>query len=112
MSIDKIISEIEQLENNYRNAAKNSSGHTTKEDFDQWCCVKADALVFALNIIDKHTEGFVLVPEGWVKVAKCPDGRCKDGVVPHQIGEFEWEPEQCQFCYEKQAMLQASKEGE
>ncbi len=36
-------------------------------------------------------------------VAKCPacDGA---GSIPHQIGDNEWEAEQCQWCFESKAM--------
>lgn len=38
-----------------------------------------------------------------LKVAKCPacDG---SGSIQHQIGEDEWEAEQCQWCFERAAL--------
>lgn len=38
-----------------------------------------------------------------VPVEDCPDmgyGCTNDGCIPHQIGEDEWEAQQCQFCYD------------
>ena len=29
-----------------------------------------------------------------------PNGCSNDGCIPHQVGEGEWEAEQCEFCYE------------
>ena len=28
-----------------------------------------------------------------------PNGCSNDGAIPHQVGEHEWEAEQCEFCY-------------
>ena len=98
MSIDKIISEIEE--------------QSSMVNIDPLFEDNINFTNEVIDIIRKHTEGMVLVPGGWAKAAKCPNNLCKDGVIPHQVAEFEWEPEQCQFCYEKEAMLQASKEGE
>ncbi len=40
---------------------------------------------------------------GLLKVAKCPncDG---SGGIPHQVGNGEWEQEQCQWCDEVKAL--------
>ena len=96
MSIDKIISEIEE--------------QSSMVNIDPLFEDNINFTNEVIDIIRKHAEGMVLVPEGWVKVARC--GSCDgNGVIPHQTDDG-WEAEQCQFCYEKQAMLQASKEGE
>jgi hypothetical protein len=43
-----------------------------------------------------------------LRVAKCPncDG---SGSIPHQVGEGEWEQEQCQWCDERAAIDEARK---
>src|SRR5258708_3951374 len=42
----------------------------------------------------------VLACRALLEAAKCPacDG---SGLIPYQIGEAEWEAEQCQWCYER-----------
>lgn len=41
-----------------------------------------------------------------LKVAQCPDAPlCVDGVIPYQIGDNEWGPRQCQWCYERDALI-------
>ena len=37
-----------------------------------------------------------------LEVARCPNTDCIDGAIPHQVGEQEWEAEQCQWCYERE----------
>ena len=44
--------------------------------------------------------------ERLLAISKCPDENCKDGVIPHQIAEDDWESQQCQFCYEREQALQ------
>lgn len=39
-----------------------------------------------------------------LKLSKCP-ASCLDGSIPHQVGDHEWESEQCQFCYEREKAL-------
>ena len=34
-----------------------------------------------------------------VPVEDCPNCN-NDGCIPHQVGEDEWEAQQCEFCYE------------
>lgn len=41
--------------------------------------------------------------------AKCPNVKCCNGNIPHQIGEDEWEKEQCQWCYEKDQALKGAE---
>ena len=45
-----------------------------------------------------------------ISVARCPacDG---SGSIPHQVQEDEWEAEQCQWCYEVEAIAAKHKEG-
>lgn len=50
-------------------------------------------------------EGALLAMRGLLETARCPNTTCQDGVIAHQVGEQEWEPEQCQWCDERQAML-------
>ena len=40
-----------------------------------------------------------------LKVARCPDEGCHDGAVPVQVGEDEWEANECQWCAERDAVL-------
>jgi len=40
-----------------------------------------------------------------LEVARCPDDDCTDGVIPHQVGDNEWEAQQCQWCYEREHFL-------
>ena len=40
-----------------------------------------------------------------LKAARCPDMTCKDGSIPHQIGDNEWEAQQCQWCFEREELL-------
>lgn len=44
--------------------------------------------------------------EGLLKVARCPDSDCTNGVIPHQVDEDEWEAQQCQWCYEREHALE------
>ena len=38
--------------------------------------------------------------------ARCPDQDCdNNGTIACRISEDEWEPQQCQWCYEKKAFL-------
>lgn len=37
--------------------------------------------------------------------AACPNARCVDGSIPHQVGDNEWEAEQCQWCDEREKAL-------
>jgi len=64
--------------------------------------------------VKQSLSGYVIAPEGWAKVAVCPDHNCTDGVVAHYYGDGSGgetpEISQCQFCYEKAAML-AAREG-
>jgi len=42
------------------------------------------------------------VPDGYVmvQVVNCPNSGCNDsGCIPIQVGEDDWEPQQCEFCY-------------
>lgn len=41
-----------------------------------------------------------------LELARCPDTDCMDGAIPHQIGENEWEAQQCQWCCEKGALVE------
>ena len=41
-----------------------------------------------------------------LRIARCPNLGCLDGRIPHQIGAEEWEAEQCQWCFERQMLLQ------
>ena len=40
-----------------------------------------------------------------LEIARCPNLACLEGSIPHQIGPEEWEAEQCQWCYERNALL-------
>lgn len=40
-----------------------------------------------------------------LNVAKCPDSNCVDGSIARQVAAGEWEQEQCQFCYERNDLL-------
>lgn len=52
-----------------------------------------------------------------LEVAKCPNDECEDGVVPHcsgvdDDGQCILEPQQCQWCAERQAALASKQEAE
>lgn len=47
-----------------------------------------------------------------LKTARCPNTGCCQGSIPHQVGDNKWEAEQCQFCYERAALLKQEVEGE
>ena len=70
-----------------------------------------EAIDDCIALVKQHMEGHTLVPNGWLKVAMCPDHNCNDGVVAVPVGDNELSAEQCRFCYEKGAMLSASGEG-
>lgn len=38
--------------------------------------------------------------------------QCDDGVIPVQVGDGEWEPQQCQFCDERNQVLAALRADE
>jgi hypothetical protein len=40
-----------------------------------------------------------------IAVARCPDENCVDGAIPVQVGEDEFEAQQCQWCYERAGIL-------
>lgn len=42
--------------------------------------------------------------------ARCPNSECTDGVVHNQVGEEEWEAEQCQWCFERASILAPTDE--
>jgi hypothetical protein len=46
-----------------------------------------------------------------IEIAPCPNSGCDGGVIPRCIGEGEWEPEQCQWCYEKTKFLTNYREA-
>lgn len=45
-----------------------------------------------------------------LKYARCPDVNCNNGVIPNQISQDEWVPEQCQWDYERNKLIQQFKE--
>lgn len=46
--------------------------------------------------------------KGLLKIAKCPDAGCENGVVcDGQISEDEWQYHQCQWCCEKEQALES-----
>ena len=56
----------------------------------------------AAQIVLEHNSHKALVV--LLGAAKCP--ACNgSGGIPQQIGEAEWEQEQCQWCYEREAAL-------
>lgn len=48
--------------------------------------------------------------EKLLRIARCPNTECRDGAIPRQVADQEWEAEQCQWCYERKAAL--GKQGE
>lgn len=36
-----------------------------------------------------------------LEVARCPNDGCVDGGIPVQVGDNDWEQQQCQWCYER-----------
>jgi hypothetical protein len=41
-----------------------------------------------------------------LKVAKCPDPDCDNhGTIAMRISDDEWEPQQCQWCFERNALI-------
>lgn len=45
-----------------------------------------------------------------LELARCPNATagCVEGVIPHRISEQEWEPEQCQWCHERDVLIDAA----
>jgi len=91
---------------NWLDMESKSTGHEKK-----YAYTSAASINYAMNSIRFHTDGMALVPIGFLKVAACSNTRCIGGSIPHQVGDDEWEAEQCQFCYEKKAMI-ATYKGE
>jgi hypothetical protein len=60
----------------------------TKEEAVEWLQKTWDRLRQALTLLE---------------LARCPNATagCVDGTIPRQVGEDEWEPEQCQWCHER-----------
>ena len=54
----------------------------------------------AIALFKEHTEGNTLAPNGWIDAAECYNN-CIDGAYYEGGGE----PVQCQWCYEKQALI-------
>lgn len=44
-----------------------------------------------------------------LKVARCPDADCSDGVIPHQVPSDDWGAERCQWCYERDIAIANEK---
>ena len=65
---------------------------------------KADVI----TLVREAFEGKTLVPDGFLMIADCPNSECSGGVIARQVGDSEWEPEQCQWCHERSTMLAAS----
>jgi hypothetical protein len=40
-----------------------------------------------------------------IAIAKCPNESCIDGSIPVQVSDDDWEAQQCQWCYERAAIL-------
>ena len=47
---------------------------------------------------------------GLLEVARCPNENCMEGTIPHQVDENEWEPEQCQWCHERDQLIKKKTE--
>lgn len=48
-----------------------------------------------------------------LEVAKCPDTDCDNhGTLAVRISDDEWEPQQCQWCYEKGEIIRSAKSNE
>ena len=80
----------------------------------QWINVNACPKCGARGYNDEETmqsTDTVQVSRTWLEAAKCPNTQCTDGVVPHQVGDHEWEAEQCQWCDERKALLAQETEG-
>ena len=76
--------------------------------------VDAEAMRHDLAVLRGfHHEGCMAEIErlrGLLRVAACP-ADCTDGGIPRNYGG-EWELEQCQFCYERNAALAGAAEQE
>ena len=43
-----------------------------------------------------------------LRVSKCPEYDCdNNGTIACRISDDEWEPQQCQWCYEKKLLLES-----
>jgi len=48
--------------------------------------------------------------EGLLRIARCPDTDCYKGAIPHGPDpDGNWEAQQCQWCYERDAALDGNK---
>ena len=61
----------------------------------------------ALTVLNKHLSGMAIVSIGFLKATTCPNAECMEGTIAVQVDYNTWEPEQCQWCYEKAEMIAA-----
>lgn len=38
-------------------------------------------------------------------IARCPNTDCIDGSIPVQVSDNDWEAQQCQWCFERAAII-------
>lgn len=100
MNKDKLIAEINKLSDSAWEE------HASKE-IDRYWQGKSRAFTHSVTVINRLLQGYVIVPIGWAEVAECPIPSCVDGGYYNDHGEAE----QCQFCYEKEAMIAAHKDN-
>ena len=109
MSITKLIAELDSAADNLAVIGN----HGVDVVNHQAICMQ---VAKRLNGLEKSLEGMVLAPRGFIEVAGCPNENCTDGVVANYHGDgsigFDCEISQCQFCYEKAAMLSIAEEAE
>ena len=73
--------------------------------------LRADKLAALRELRAYRKAGWVLVPRGLLKAAKCPNVGCDEkGWVARQFAAGEWEQEQCQWCCERNDALTAAPE--
>lgn len=57
---------------------------------------------------EECTEEVLKEPLRLLEIAHCPDQDCDNkGTIAVRTSDDEWEPQQCQWCYEKNALLNA-----
>ena len=74
--------------------------HKDGEEVD-WCENRVDDTDIKYILDDNKTQSIKSIIQEFNKRFKCIEKGCEgDGVLPEQDGEGDWQPAQCEFCYE------------
>ena len=68
-----------------------------------------DFYITMFEIIDAHHAEVIKKLKEKIKElpwSECINAGCQNtGAIPHQVGEDDWEPEQCEFCYTQMSIF-------